>query len=116
MRERTEDLLLRLGFAPHLEGFDYIVDAVELVLNDPDVMRKITTRLYPVVGKRHNVNYKSAERAMRTCIDKAVTLRGDLISEILLLPPRLESGSYSNSEMIALLVKAVKREERNESK
>ena len=62
-------LLLKLGFAPKLSGYSYLVDAIPLYARDPS--QAITKELYVAVGQLHGKDAALVERSIRSAIDKA---------------------------------------------
>lgn len=67
-------VLLHMSFAPKLDGYSYLVDAVPLFAQDPS--QAITKELYVTVGQRYSKAGALVERAIRHAIDKAWQ-RGD---------------------------------------
>jgi|LSQX01.3.fsa_nt_gb two-component system response regulator (stage 0 sporulation protein A) len=68
---KIEKLLLEKDFKPNLKGFDYIVEAIELIQQDKTYSRAITTRLYPTIAKKYNDKALGVERAIRHSIQRA---------------------------------------------
>ena len=68
---KIEKLLLEKDFKPNLKGFDYIVEAIELIQQDKTYSRAITTRLYPIIAKKYNDKASRVERAIRHAIQCA---------------------------------------------
>lgn len=110
IKQKIEDTLLRGGFSPALMGFGYIVTAVLLVLEQPDLMQNITKGLYPAVAQRHHTTASRVERAIRHGIEQALSRRFDDIQKILILNTDADKGKYTNSEFIALVVMRMGRE------
>ena len=69
MREKIEDALLQMGISPNRKGFEFIVDAVELLANNDlcDGMGSI----YEVVAEARETTYGAVERGIRYAITKA---------------------------------------------
>jgi len=112
IEEKIRRVLRELGIPEHLNGFWYLVDAVRLVLQQPELMKRITAALYPAVAKRNHTTAAGAERAMRHAIetgwsrcdpDAALFYFGNSID-----PQR---GKPVNSEFIARVSSAVCQEE-----
>lgn len=70
------DLLRQMSTRPNLTGYAYIRQAVLYVLDDPSYLTGITSRLYPAVAKRFNVDPSHVERNIRYCISD-MQKRGD---------------------------------------
>ena len=69
MRRKIEDRLLGLGIKPNLNGFCYICDCVELIMDDEERKFKMMY-LYSVVAKNNKTTSRSVERAIRHAISK----------------------------------------------
>ncbi|MBQ9832434.1 MAG: sporulation initiation factor Spo0A C-terminal domain-containing protein [Clostridia bacterium] len=50
------------------KGYHYIMTAYELTRKKPELLNCITTKLYPMIAKKHNTSTQSVERAIRTVI------------------------------------------------
>jgi len=68
---KIEKLLLEKDFKPNLKGFDYIVEAIELIQQDKEYLRSITKKLYPTIANNHNDTVSRVERAIRHAIQCA---------------------------------------------
>lgn len=62
------NLLLRLGISPNLVGYKYLKETIKLVYLDDNYLRKITTKLYPIVADKYNTTVASVERGIRHSI------------------------------------------------
>lgn len=60
LREKTYDALMEFGILPTVNGFNYIIDAVEMF--DPDMK---ATELYEEVARENNTTATKVERSMR---------------------------------------------------
>lgn len=64
--------LKEIGMAFHLQGYDYIVKALELISKDKTYLRALTTRLYPDIATQFNTKWTRVERAMRYAVENTV--------------------------------------------
>ena len=102
MKDKIKKLLLSLGAMPNLRGFRYLCDAIDLYAERKGDV-SFTKELYPSVATPFNSNGKRVERCIRNVIDKlGDTVPMHEVIGILGTPPRSSSGSYTNSEFIAL--------------
>ena len=69
---KIEKLLLENGVKPHLKGFDYLVEAIELIQSDKIYLKKITKLLYPTIAKNNNDTMTAVERVMRYIVQKTI--------------------------------------------
>ena len=73
--ERVENIiintLLDLGVPAHIKGYRYLVTALSLVIENPDIKEAITKELYPTVGQRCDASPENVERSIRGAINSA---------------------------------------------
>lgn len=62
LKDRVGDLLIELGVTPALKGFYYILDAVEIVTDNPEIK---TRDMYEVISIRHNTEAGRVDRSLR---------------------------------------------------
>lgn len=68
---RLHKLLLELGMPRHLDGFNYITQAVLLALSEPYLLDNFSKYLYPAVARRYNTTTGCVERSIRHAIEAA---------------------------------------------
>ena len=102
-------LLNRLGMPSRLKGYQYLVQAVELVSGDMDLMRPVTQRLYPMVAELFQTTAVRVERGIRHAIE-ATWNRGDMREAFALFGNSVDSerGKPTNVEFIAALAEHVR--------
>ena len=69
--EQITSLLLTIGIPAHIKGYQYLREAVRMVIEDRDVINRITKELYPGVARRFDTSASKVERAMRHAIEVA---------------------------------------------
>ena len=69
--ERITNLFLTLGIPAHIKGYQYLREAVHMVIDNRDVINRITKELYPGVARRFDTSASKVERAMRHAIEVA---------------------------------------------
>ena len=69
--ERITKLFLTLGIPAHIKGYQYLREAVHMVVDNHDVINRITKELYPGVARRFDTSASKVERAMRHAIEVA---------------------------------------------
>ena len=69
--EAIVNLFLTLGIPAHIKGYQYLREAVKMVLADRDVINRITKELYPGIAKKFDTSASKVERAMRHAIEVA---------------------------------------------
>ena len=68
-RAWTSAALNAMGFSTKLKGYDYLVEAVQLMSRDPK--QAMTKELYPAVAALRNEKWDNVERNCREAIEKA---------------------------------------------
>ena len=69
--EQITNLFLTLGIPAHIKGYQYLREAVHMVIDNHDVINRITKELYPGVARRFDTSASKVERAMRHAIEVA---------------------------------------------
>ena len=69
--EQITNLFLTLGIPAHIKGYAYLREAVRMVIDNHDVINRITKELYPGVARRFDTSASKVERAMRHAIEVA---------------------------------------------
>ena len=71
MEERIANLFLTVGIPAHIKGYQYLREAVKMVIDNPDLMGRITKELYPGIAHRFSTTSSKVERAIRHAIEVA---------------------------------------------
>ncbi len=71
INERLSNLLSRIGIPEHMAGYQYLREAIKLVIAKPDVINYIMKELYPEVGRLFATTACNVERDMRNAIQAA---------------------------------------------
>lgn len=61
--------LKKLGCPAHLDGYEYVRDAIELVITDRSMLESVTKTLYPTVAKNFGTTSSRVERAIRHAVE-----------------------------------------------
>ncbi len=69
--ERLSSLFLTIGIPAHIKGYGFLREAVKMVVDQPDIINRITKELYPGIGKRFDTTASKVERAIRHAIEVA---------------------------------------------
>ena len=67
--ERISLLLKQLGIGQQYRGYQVMVKAVLLAMEDPDRLLRITKTIYPMVAQEIGTSHFCVERNMRTAIN-----------------------------------------------
>ena len=116
---KTEDQLEALvtnvihgvGVPAHIKGYQYLREAIMLVVNDIDVINQITKTLYPEIAQKFGTTPSRVERAIRHAIEVAWG-RGEvaLMENIFGYTVSAAKGKPTNSEFIAMIADKLRLE------
>lgn len=108
MKEHLETditkMLHELGIPAHIKGYQYLRDAISMVVRDREMMEAVTKILYLEIAKKNYTSSSRVERAIRHAIEVAWG-RGSLevIDELFGYTISTGKGKPTNSEFIALI-------------
>ncbi|MDR3599458.1 MAG: sporulation transcription factor Spo0A [Desulfosporosinus sp.] len=97
-------MMHQIGIPAHVKGYQYIRDAILMVVDDVSLLGAITKELYPDIAKKYNTAASRVERGIRHAIELAWA-RGqtDTLKRIFGYSMNIERQKPTNSEFIALL-------------
>ena len=102
--ERVANLFLSIGIPAHIKGYQYLREAVRMVIEDRDVINRITKELYPGIAQRYGTSASKVERAMRHAIEVAWNRgRLDVTNQLLGVTLFNERDKPTNGEFISLI-------------
>ncbi len=98
------NVIHEVGVPAHIKGYQYLREAIMMVINDIDVINQITKQLYPDIAKKFNTTPSRVERAIRHAIEVAWG-RGqtDVVESIFGYTVSAAKGKPTNSEFIAMI-------------
>ena len=67
----VDSVLLELGIPQNVKGYDYLMAAVLLTTDEPELIRSITRELYPRIADFFNTTASCVERSMRHALELA---------------------------------------------
>ena len=65
------EILHQIGVPAHIKGYQYLREAVRMVMDNPELMGRITKELYPGIAHRFGTTSSKVERAIRHAIEVA---------------------------------------------
>ena len=100
-----------VGVPAHIKGYQYLREAIILVVNDIDVINQITKTLYPQIAHKFKTTPSRVERAIRHAIEVAWG-RGEveLMENIFGYTVSAAKGKPTNSEFIAMIADKLRLE------
>ena len=111
IESRITQIMRDVGVPAHIKGYQYMRDAVLLVIDDIELISSVTKRLYPELAKRYKTTPSRVERAIRHAIEVAWT-RGQVetIHELFGYTINTKKGKPTNSEFIAMIADKLRLE------
>ena len=105
------NLIHEVGVPAHIKGYQYLREAIIMVVNDIDVINQITKSLYPKIAKKYNTTPSRVERAIRHAIEVAWG-RGqqEAVENIFGYTISAAKGKPTNSEFIAMIADKLRLE------
>ena len=71
LEARIANLFLTVGIPAHIKGYQYLREAVKMVMDEPELLGRITKELYPGIAHRFGTTSSKVERAIRHAIEVA---------------------------------------------
>ena len=105
------NIIHEVGVPAHIKGYQYLREAIIMVVNDIDVINQITKSLYPQIAFKFNTTPSRVERAIRHAIEVAWG-RGDqkTVENIFGYTISAAKGKPTNSEFIAMIADKLRLE------
>ncbi len=103
------DIMRQIGVPAHIKGYQYLRSAIELSINDEEMLESVTKLLYPTIAKIYSTTASRVERAIRHAIEVAWD-RGDVdvLSSYFGYTIQSNRGKPTNSEFIAMIADRIK--------
>ena len=103
------DIMRKIGVPAHIKGYQYLRSAIELCIDDKEMLESVTKLLYPTVAKMYSTTSSRVERAIRHAIEVAWD-RGDVdvLSSYFGYTIQSNRGKPTNSEFIAMISDRIK--------
>ncbi|HHY47424.1 MAG TPA: sporulation transcription factor Spo0A [Firmicutes bacterium] len=100
-----------MGIPANIRGYQYVREAILMVMNDPDLLSKVTKELYPRIAQRFGTTPPRVERAIRHAIEIAWS-RGniELLNNIFGHTVDHQRGKPTNSAFIARIADKLRLE------
>ncbi len=98
------NIIHEVGVPAHIKGYQYLREAIMMVVNDIEVINQITKSLYPEIAKKFSTTPSRVERAIRHVIEVAWG-RGEpqVMENIFGYTVSASKGKPTNSEFIAMI-------------
>ena len=105
------NVIHEVGVPAHIKGYQYLREAIMMVVNDIDIINQITKQLYPDIAEKYHTTPSRVERAIRHAIEVAWG-RGqpDVVENIFGYTVSATKGKPTNSEFIAMIADKLRLE------
>ena len=107
MNQKLTDILYEIGIPVNIKGYYYVRDAILLLIENDELMKAVTGKLYPMVAEKHNTSVSRVERAIRNFLIAACRRGNTPFINRLFGPDAAERG-ITNKEFIATLADLLK--------
>jgi two-component system, response regulator, stage 0 sporulation protein A len=105
------NVIHEIGVPAHIKGYQYLREAIMMVVNDIDIINQITKQLYPEIAEKYHTTPSRVERAIRHAIEVAWG-RGqqETVENIFGYTVSASKGKPTNSEFIAMIADKLRLE------
>ncbi len=105
------NIIHEIGVPAHIKGYQYLREAIMMVVNDIDIINQITKQLYPDIARKFKTTPSRVERAIRHAIEVAWG-RGqtETVESIFGYTVSAAKGKPTNSEFIAMIADKLRLE------
>lgn len=105
------NIIHEVGVPAHIKGYQYLREAIMMVVNDIEVINQITKSLYPQIARKFKTTPSRVERAIRHAIEVAWG-RGqeEAVENIFGYTISASKGKPTNSEFIAMIADKLRLE------
>lgn len=97
-------VIQQMGVPAHVKGYQYLRDAIILVVDEMNLLGAVTKELYPLIAEKYDTTASRVERAIRHAIELAWD-RGnvDMMNRFFGYTVNMDRGKPTNSEFIAMV-------------
>lgn len=105
------NIIHEVGVPAHIKGYQYLREAIMMVVNDIEVINQITKQLYPDIASKYKTTPSRVERAIRHAIEVAwVRGQSETVDSIFGYTVSAAKGKPTNSEFIAMIADKLRLE------
>ena len=110
--ERITSIFLSIGIPAHIKGYQFLKEAIKLVIKKPEIINSITKQLYPSIARNFETSPSKVERSIRHAIEVAWN-RGRIenLNTIFGYNIYTKNDKPTNGEFIALIADRLMLEE-----
>ena len=105
------NVIHEVGVPAHIKGYQYLREAIMMVVNNIDIINQITKQLYPDIANKYHTTPSRVERAIRHAIEVAWTRgQAETVENIFGYTISAAKGKPTNSEFIAMIADKLRLE------
>lgn len=105
------NIIHEVGVPAHIKGYQYLREAIMMVVNNIEVINQITKQLYPEIARKYHTTPSRVERAIRHAIEVAWGRgQSDTVERIFGYTVSATKGKPTNSEFIAMIADKLRLE------
>ena len=107
------NIIREIGIPAHIKGYQYLRDAIVMIINEVELLGAVTKVLYPAIAEKYNTTPSRVERAIRHAIEVAWN-RGnvEMINRLFGYTVKVDKGKPTNSEFMAMIADKLRMEMR----
>lgn len=102
--------LKHLGVPASLLGYNYLKEAISIVLEDPKAINRVTKQLYPTVAESYGSTASRVERDIRRAVEHVFAHTDYAIVHEYFGNMSSDSGKLTNAQFIAGVAEYIKME------
>ena len=105
------NVIHEVGVPAHIKGYQYLREAIIMVVTNTDMINQITKQLYPDIAVKYHTTPSRVERAIRHAIEVAWGRgRQEVVERIFGYTVSASKGKPTNSEFIAMIADKLRLE------
>ncbi|MCI8609163.1 MAG: sporulation transcription factor Spo0A [Firmicutes bacterium] len=105
------NMIHEVGVPAHIKGYQFLRDAITLVVSNKEYLNAVTKELYPTVAAMNNTTPSRVERAIRHAIELAWNRgRIETLEALFGYTVKNDKGKPTNSEFIAIIADKLRLE------
>lgn len=107
--EAITHIIKEIGVPPHINGYLFLKEAVSLVLENPDILNRVTKELYPGIAKHFDSTPQRVERSIRHAIEVVWSRKETQhISKLFGYSEEHLQSKPTNSQFIAMVADSIR--------
>ncbi len=105
------NVIHEIGVPAHIKGYQYLREAIMMVVQDIDIINQETKQFYPEMAENYRTTPSRVERAIRHAIEVAWARgKNDAVESIFGYTVSASKGKPTNSEFIAMIADKLRLE------